>query len=143
MSCIHVAGTKGKGSVSAICESVLRATGLKTGFFSSPHLHSFTERIRINGQPIDKSKFGEYFELLWIHHEKWSENISKTRLTLFEYITVLAFYIFSKESVDVSVIEVGLGGRLDATNVVQPEVCVITALGYDHMNILGLSLIHI
>ena len=68
VSCIHVAGTKGKGSVSAICESVLRATGLKTGFFSSPHLHSFTERIRINGQPIDKSKFGEYFELLWIHH---------------------------------------------------------------------------
>ena len=137
VSCIHVAGTKGKGSVSAICESVLRATGLKTGFFSSPHLHSFTERIRINGQPIDKSKFGEYFELLWIHHEKWSENISKTKLTLFECITVLAFYIFSKESVDVSVIEVGLGGRLDATNVVQPEVCVITALGYDHMNILG------
>lgn len=135
--CIHVAGTKGKGSVSAICESVLNESGFKTGFFSSPHIHSFTERIRINGEPISTLKFSEYFHCLWSHHETWTKEVSGARLTLFEYITALAFYIFEKESVDISVIEVGLGGRLDATNVVIPEVSAITALGYDHMNILG------
>lgn len=135
--CIHVAGTKGKGSVSAICESILRSSGCKTGFFSSPHLHSFTERIRIDGKPLARYKFATYFDELWSEHEKWSKAASCTKLTLFEFITALAFWVFSKESVDVGVIEVGLGGRLDATNVITPEVSVITALGYDHTAILG------
>tara|TARA_B100000029_G_scaffold173533_1_gene170101 strand:+ start:12948 stop:14300 length:1353 start_codon:yes stop_codon:yes gene_type:complete len=134
--CLHIAGTKGKGSVSAICESILRASGLRTGFFSSPHLHSFTERLRVDGEPISQEKFTEYFIDMWNKHEEWSHHYNQ-KLTLFEYITALAFLAFKSERVDVNIIEVGLGGRLDATNVVTPEVSIITAIGYDHTHILG------
>ncbi len=137
IKCLHIAGTKGKGSAAALCDSILMSAGFKTGFFSSPHIHRFNERIRINGKPIAPDKFAFYCFELWNIHCEWVNSDCGSQLTLFEFLTVLSFHVFRQEKVEISVIEVGLGGRLDATNVVTPEVSIITALGYDHMNILG------
>ncbi len=128
---IHVAGTKGKGSVSALCASALQAGGYLTGFYSSPHLHDFSERIQVNGCPISKSEMVELVAELKPHVA------SIERLTTFEITTALAFLHFARIQVQAAVIEVGLGGRLDATNVVTPFVSVITSLSMDHMNVLG------
>ncbi len=126
-----IAGTKGKGSTSAICESILREAGYKTGLYTSPHLHSFRERIRLRGELISEdnliglaNKLQPYFD-------------STPGLTAFELITTLAFVAFADAAVDVAVLEVGLGGRLDATNAVDPAVAVITSISYDHTQILG------
>lgn len=134
---VHVAGTKGKGSTAAMVESIARAAGYSTGFYSSPHLHSFCERIRRDGQPVSRERFAELTEAVWPHHLANDADPEAGPATLFEYLTAMGFQCFAEDSADVSVIEVGLGGRLDATNVVIPEVSVITPVSLDHMAILG------
>jgi len=128
---IHVAGTKGKGSVSALCAWGLQAASYKVGLYTSPHLLDYTERIQINGQPISHEQLIELVEEIKPHVAKIE------KLTTFEITTALAFMAFAKYGVNAAVFEVGLGGRLDATNVVRPKVSVITSLSYDHMAILG------
>ena len=134
---IHVAGTKGKGSTAALCDAALNAAGYRTGFNSSPHIHHFRERIRLDGEPISEPKFAALVEQLWPF--KIAPNTCPTEgsATLFEFITAMAFQCFAQETVDFQTIEVGLGGRLDATNVVTPDVAVITSISKDHMAILG------
>ena len=128
---IHVAGTKGKGSVCALCASALQAAGYKVGLYTSPHLLDFCERIQINGEPISH-------EFLVDLVEEIKPAVAKiAKLTTFEITTALGFLAFAKQGCDAAVIEVGLGGRLDATNVVTPRVSVITSLSYDHMAVLG------
>ena len=134
---VHVAGTKGKGSTAAMVESITRAAGYSTGFYSSPHLHSFCERIRRDGEPVSRQRFAELTESVWPHHLANAADPEAGPATLFEYLTAMGFQCFAQDGVDVSVIEVGLGGRLDATNVVTPEVSVITPVSLDHMAILG------
>ena len=131
---IHVAGTKGKGSVSAFCASVLTSQGYKTGLYTSPHMVEFTERIKINGAEISKGDLVELVEVLKPVTEKVSE------ITTFELMTALAFLYFSRQKARYAVFEVGLGGRLDATNIVDPLVAVITSISYDHVQILGNTL---
>lgn len=131
---IHVAGTKGKGSVSALCASALQAAGYRVGLYTSPHLLDYTERIRINGEPISHMQLVE----LVAEIKPFVAKIEK--LTTFEITTALGFMAFAKNNVDAAVFEVGLGGRLDATNVVTPKVSVITSLSYDHMAVLGNTL---
>lgn len=131
---IHVAGTKGKGSVSALCASALQAAGYKVGLYTSPHLEDYTERIRVNGEPISHEQLIELVEEIKPHVAKIP------KLTTFEITTALGFMAFAKFGVDAAVLEVGLGGRLDATNVVMPKVSVITSLSYDHMAVLGNTL---
>src|SRR5215216_2157674 len=134
---IHVAGTKGKGSVSALCASALQAAGYKTGLYTSPHLWDYVERIQINGLPISH---GQLIDLV----EEVKPAVAKTpKLTTFEITTALGLLAFAKNNVDAAVIEVGLGGRLDATNIVMPKVSVITSLSYDHMAVLGNTLAQI
>ena len=131
---IHVAGTKGKGSVSALCASALQAAGYQTGLYTSPHLLDYVERIQINGEPISHEQMIELVEEI----KPAVARIPK--LTTFEITTALGFLAFAKNDVNAAVIEVGLGGRLDATNVVLPKVSVITSLSYDHMAVLGNTL---
>lgn len=131
---IHVAGTKGKGSTSALIASALEAEGYKVGFYSSPHLVEYTERIQINKRDILKE------ELVGLIKEI-KPSVSKIpKLTTFEITTALAFLYFARENTDFVVAEVGLGGRLDATNVVEPLLSVITSISYDHVNVLGNTL---
>lgn len=128
---LHIAGTKGKGSVAAMCASALQVGGTRTGFYTSPHLHEFTERIQVDGEPISKAELAELVEELKPHVA------AIERLTTFEITTALAFLYFARRGCGAGVIEVGLGGRLDATNVLTPLVSVITSLSMDHMNVLG------
>jgi len=128
---IHVAGTKGKGSVSALCAAGLQAEGYKVGLYTSPHLLDYVERIQVNGEPISHDQLVELVEQV----KPAVARIPK--LTTFEITTALGFLAFARNNVDAAVIEVGLGGRLDATNVVMPKVSVITSLSYDHMAVLG------
>jgi len=137
---IHVSGTKGKGSTCAFCESILRKRGYKTGLYTSPHLFSVTERIRINGQPIDKEKFADYFWEVYNTSKKNScpEFRFPEQAPYFKFLTILAFNIFLKEKVDVAIIEVGIGGTYDCTNIIRnPIACGITTLDIDHTAILG------
>lgn len=128
---IHVAGTKGKGSVSALCAAALQAGGYKTGLYTSPHLQDYAERIQVNGQPIPHDELSNLVD------EIKPAVAQVAKLTTFEITTALGFLHFARQRVNVGVIEVGLGGRLDATNVVSPRVSVITSLSYDHMAVLG------
>lgn len=128
---IHVAGTKGKGSVSALCAAALQAGGRKTGLYTSPHLQDYAERIQVDGQPIPHEDLNALVE------EIKPAVAQVEKLTTFEITTALGFLYFARQNVDAAVIEVGLGGRLDATNVVTPRVSVITSLSYDHMAVLG------
>ena len=134
---VHVAGTKGKGSTAALCDAALRAAGYNTGFYSSPHLHSFRERIRVNSQPVSEAEFSRLVEQLWPVQEWIGRRTELGNITLFEFMTGMAFQCFAGNQSDFQVIEVGLGGRLDATNVVDPDVCVITPVSRDHTAILG------
>lgn len=134
---IHVAGTKGKGSVSALCASALQASGYKVGFYTSPHLQDYTERIRVNDENIAHADLIDLVDEL----RPWLDK--GTKLTTFEITTALAFLHFALQKVDVVVAEVGLGGRLDATNIVTPVVTVITSISYDHTQILGDTLAQI
>ncbi|NIS79424.1 MAG: bifunctional folylpolyglutamate synthase/dihydrofolate synthase [Anaerolineales bacterium] len=133
-STIHIAGTKGKGSVAAMIASVLQAAGYRTGLYTSPHLQRFPERIRVGGQEIAEVEVAQLVDTLKPHVAKVGG------LTTYEIITALGFLYFMQREVDWAVIEVGLGGRLDATNVITPIVGVITSLSYDHMHLLGESL---
>lgn len=128
---IHIAGTKGKGSVAATCASVLDAAGLRVGLYTSPHLHTFRERIRVNSELIPKDA------LTALVAECRPVFDTVPELTTFEAITAVAFTFFARCGVDFAVIEVGLGGRLDATNVITPLVAVITSLSFDHTYLLG------
>lgn len=134
---IHIAGTKGKGSVAAICASIMQAAGLSTGLYTSPHLQEFNERIQIDGVPISHDDLSEMVETIRL-------SVAQIEgITTFEVITALAFSYFSRRKVDVAIIEVGLGGRLDATNVIHPMVSIITSLSYDHTYLLGNTLAEI
>src|SRR6476620_1556200 len=134
---IHVAGTKGKGSVAALCASALRAAGFQTGLYTSPHLWDYTERIQINGGPIPHQQLIELVEEV-------KPAIAKIpKLTTFEITTAIGFLAFAKNGVNAAVVEVGLGGRLDATNILRPKVAVITSLSYDHIAVLGNTLAEI
>ncbi len=128
---LHVAGTKGKGSVCALAASGLRAAGQRVGLYTSPHLLDYCERIQVNGVPVSHAALVKLIE----RAKPAVERIPK--LTTFEITTALGLLHFADAQVDVAVVEVGLGGRLDATNVVQPKVTVITSLSYDHMAVLG------
>jgi dihydrofolate synthase / folylpolyglutamate synthase len=135
--CIHVAGTKGKGSVCALIANTLKTAGHHTGLYTSPHLQDYCERIQINGKPI---AHGEFVKLV----DEIKPYVAQIeQLTTFEISTALAFLYFAKNKVGIAVIEVGLGGRLDATNVIDPLVSVITSISYDHMDILGNTLTQI
>ncbi len=127
---IHIAGTNGKGSTSSFIASILSSSGYKVGLYTSPHLVDFTERIRINGAPISKERVVEYVEIL-------RNEIDLLKATFFEVTTAIAFRYFADEGVDFAVVEVGLGGRLDSTNVIKPAVSVITTVSFDHMDVLG------
>jgi len=130
---IHVAGTNGKGSTSHMIASVLQAAGYKVGLYTSPHLKDFRERIRVNGHPIEKAAVIEFIET----HRSFLE---EQQLSFFELTVGMAFDYFSKQKVDIAVIEVGLGGRLDSTNILNPLVSVITNIGLDHTQFLGETL---
>jgi dihydrofolate synthase / folylpolyglutamate synthase len=134
---IHIAGTKGKGSVAAMCQSALTAGSYRVGLYTSPHLHDYAERIQVDGVPIPHNN------LVVLLDEIKPVIGSIPELTTFEITTALAFLYFERVKVDAAVIEVGLGGRLDATNVVLPEVSVITSLSYDHTFLLGETLAEI
>eukprot|EP00039_Didymoeca_costata_P007064 m.95996 g.95996 ORF g.95996 m.95996 type:complete len:511 (+) comp13524_c0_seq7:63-1595(+) len=135
---IHIAGTKGKGSTCANVESILRYSGRKTGLYTSPHLIAARERIRIDGQPISEDLFAHYFWKCWHMFKSSNETLMPT---YFRFLTLMAFKVFLEERVDVSVIEVGIGGRYDATNILErPAVCAVTSLGLDHTAILGKTL---
>ena len=130
---IHVSGTKGKGSTCAFAESILRHHGLKTGFYSSPHLVSATERIRINGQPLSQKAFADYF---WRVYSQIASSDPKP--SYFKFLTIMAYHVFIEEKVDVALVEVGIGGAYDCTNVLEKPVAVgITLLDYDHTKVLG------
>jgi dihydrofolate synthase/folylpolyglutamate synthase len=131
---IHVAGTKGKGSVSALCAAGLKVAGYQVGLYTSPHLLDYCERIQVNGAPISHEQLVELVEEIKPHVAKIE------KLTTFEITTALAFLTFAKYGVNAAVFEVGLGGRLDATNIVTPKVSVITSLSYDHTAVLGNTL---
>jgi dihydrofolate synthase/folylpolyglutamate synthase len=135
---LHVAGTNGKGSTCALAESVLRAAGHRTGLFTSPHLVSFCERIRIDGAPVAESEAAAGIAKLRTLTSEWGE-----QPTFFEFATALAFVLFAQHEVDSMVLEVGLGGRLDSTNAVTPDICAITPIALDHCHILGDTLAEI
>jgi dihydrofolate synthase/folylpolyglutamate synthase len=134
---VHIAGTKGKGSVAALCASALRAAGLRTGLYTSPHLHTFRERIQVDGELIPPDTLAA---LVQEYRPVFDQ---EPELTTFEAITALALTYFDQRQVDCAVIEVGLGGRLDATNVITPQVAVITSLSFDHTYLLGDTLAEI
>lgn len=127
---IHIAGTNGKGSVSHLLAASLQAAGYKVGLYTSPHLVDFRERIRINGDMIPETEVTRFVEV----HRPFMQTL---QLSFFEMTVGLAFDYFARQQVDVAVVEVGMGGRLDSTNVLQPDLCVITNIGYDHTQFLG------
>ena len=127
---IHIAGTNGKGSTSHMLAAVLQTAGYKTGLYTSPHLRDFRERFRVNGEMIDKDFVVDFVERI-------QPAIDEIEPSFFEITVAMAFEYFVREGVDIAVIETGLGGRLDSTNVVIPEISVITNIGWDHMNLLG------
>ncbi len=127
---IHVAGTNGKGSVSHMLAAIFQKAGYKTGLYTSPHLKDFRERIRINGQMIPESEVIGFVE-------KHRDEFSCIGLSFFEMTVGMAFHYFAKEQVDIAIVEVGMGGRLDSTNVITPELSVITNISFDHMQFLG------
>ena len=134
---VHVAGTKGKGSTSAMIASILTAQGYKVGLYTSPHLHSATERIRVNGQPISQQQFAAIVERIWPTVERIGSSGGYGGVTTFEAMTAMAFVHFRDIGADFQVMEVGLGGRLDSTNIVKPRVCAITSISLDHTATLG------
>ncbi len=136
----HIAGTKGKGSTAAMISSILKEAGYKVGLYTSPHLLSYTERIRVNGKPVTEAEWAGLVEEIRPHVEAVNAEKTYGELTTFELYTAMVFLHFRNIGAQYQVVEVGLGGRLDATNVVKPQVCVITSISYDHMEVLGNTL---
>ncbi len=134
---IHLAGTNGKGSVSAMLESIFRTTGRRTGLYTSPHLVKLGERVQVDRQLLTETEIVAYTQELQPVAARAAENAADEHATFFEFMTAMAFLQFQRRGVDVAMIEVGMGGRLDATNVVQPEISVITSIGLDHCAELG------
>lgn len=130
---IHVGGTNGKGSVSHMLAAIFQTAGYKTGLYTSPHLYDFRERIKINGAMIKEDFVVDFVDQL-------QSSIKKIQPSFFEITVAMAFEYFAQQKVDVAIVEVGLGGRLDSTNVITPELSIITNIGWDHMNMLGNSL---
>ena len=130
---IHIAGTNGKGSTAHMLASIFQEAGYKTGLYTSPHLKDFRQRIKINGQLISKKDTLDFILKNKIQYEK-------IEMSFFEYTVAMAFDYFANENVDIAIIETGLGGRLDSTNIISPEISIITNIGYDHTNLLGNSL---
>src|SRR6187431_20462 len=130
---IHIAGTNGKGSVSHMLDAILQTAGYRTGLYTSPHLKNFRERIKVNGEEINERFIIDFTE-------KIKPLIEKIEPSFFEITVAMAFDYFAEQKVDIAIIEVGLGGRFDSTNIITPELSVITNIGWDHMNILGDSL---
>lgn len=130
---IHIAGTNGKGSTSHMLAAILQKAGYKTGLYTSPHLHDFRERIRINGQMIPENQVTQFVERIQPY-------VDRIEPSFFEITVAMAFDWFATDSADIAVIETGLGGRLDSTNIIIPEISVITNISYDHMDLLGDSL---
>ena len=142
--CVHIAGTNGKGSTAAMLDSILRSAGFRVGLYTSPHLQRINERIRIDGEDISDEKFAA----AWTHvHSVIERLLANGKLaahpTYFECVTALAFVAFADARIDFAVYEVGLGGRLDATNIVEPRVAVITSIDFDHESFLGHSIAEI
>lgn len=141
---VHITGTKGKGSTAAMVASVLTASGYTTGLYTSPHLIDLRERIQVNGEPISVDELITLVHDLKADIEAVNDRATYGKLTTFEVLTALAFAYFARKHVEIQVLEVGLGGRLDATNVIEsPEVCVITNIGFDHVEVLGNTLARI
>ena len=131
---VHVTGTKGKGSTSAMVASILRASGFSVGLYTSPHLHTMRERVQVNGAPLSEEDFAATLEAVWPSVKA----LSGEGVTTFETLTAMAFHAFAARRLDWQVLEVGMGGTLDATNTVEsPQVCVITSISLDHTKILG------
>jgi len=138
---IHIAGTNGKGSTAAFVESILRQAGFRTGLNTSPHLERINERFRVNGEEISDAQFAQTFTRIHaVIEQLLAEGKLRAHPTYFECATALAFEVFAHERVEFGVIEVGLGGRLDATNVITPVVSIVTPIDFDHENYLGHSL---
>jgi len=140
---VHIAGSKGKGSVAAMVASVLAVSGHSTGLFTSPHLHVVNERVRVNWEKVSNEELVDLVYRLRPEIEAVNRAATYGQLTTFEVLTALGFTHFAQKGVDFQVIEVGLGGRLDATNVVRPEVCVITSISLEHTEVLGDTLAEI
>jgi len=135
---VHIAGSKGKGSVAAMVASVLQAAGLRTGLYTSPHLHRFTERIQIDGEPVSSAEFAAGLEVVARAIDKISNAYPNRQIVTFDALTALGFLLFRERGVEAQVVEVGLGGLLDSTNVFESKDCaVITNIGLEHREILG------
>ena len=134
---VHVAGSKGKGSTAALCASALGQQGHRTGLYSSPHLHTFRERISLNAVPVSEADFASLLVKLWSPMEEINARSIYGQVSLFEMLTAMGLVHFQDQLTDFNVLEVGLGGRLDATNVVTPAVSVITSISLDHTSVLG------
>uniref|UniRef100_A0A0K0DI21 tetrahydrofolate synthase n=1 Tax=Angiostrongylus cantonensis TaxID=6313 RepID=A0A0K0DI21_ANGCA len=142
LNVIHVSGTKGKGSTCAFVESILRGVGFRTGLYTSPHLVHVRERIRINGKPISEDLFSKYF--FTVYNKLKKHEVEDGMPGYFKFLTLLAFHVFLEESVDVVIVEVGIGGEYDNTNIIQhPIVCGVTTLDIDHTSLLGSTLLEI
>jgi dihydrofolate synthase / folylpolyglutamate synthase len=137
---LHIAGTNGKGSTSAMLASVLAEAGYNTGLYTSPHLITTRERIMVNGQMITEDELASIMTRLQPEIDSVNQKATYGRLTVFEILTVLGFVYFAEKNCEVQVMEVGLGGRFDATNVIRPEVCLLTSISFDHTAILGNTL---
>ena len=133
---IHIAGTNGKGSCSALIENILRISGKKVGLYTSPHLINYNERIRVDGNPIKNLEIISFIE----RNQCYIENIKST---FFEVSTAMALDYFKKKNVDVAIVETGLGGRLDSTNIIEPKLSIITEISLDHLDILGDTILKI
>ena len=129
---IHIAGTNGKGSTATVLSSILKESGYKVGLFTSPHLISFTERIRINNIQISEENVIELAERI-----RGLLDGTGLKPTFFEFVTAMTFHYFASEKVDFGIIETGLGGRFDSTNVIEPAISIITNIGIDHCEFLG------
>ena len=140
---VHIAGTNGKGSTAAMVASVLTTSGYITGLYTSPHLHTWRERVRVNGELITEEEFTTLVERFKPEVEAVNQRATYGRLTTFEMVTTLAYAHFALKKADFQVLEVGMGGKFDATNVIQPEVCLITSVSFDHTDVLGNSLAEI
>ena len=143
LKCVHIAGTNGKGSTAAFTEAILRAHGFSCGMYTSPHLLKINERVQLNRENISDEDFVREFEILDAAAKRLAKKSPNLAPTFFEYMTALAFQYFRRKNAQWCVVETGLGGRLDATNILRPKICAITSIGFDHMQYLGGTLAEI